>query len=95
MGDVTLTHTPQKLVCRLLNSEGAVPQPGHIEARWEIQTPAVTSGISISRLEAPKDAEELDPFADGSSAPTAGNWLEMETARKISTGVYEAKQIVG
>ncbi|KAM3085126.1 Suppressor of Profilin deletion [Clarireedia jacksonii] len=93
MGDVTLTHTPQKLVCRLLNSEGAVPQPGHIEARWEIQTPAVTSGISISRLEAPKDAEELDPFADGSSAPTVGNWVELETARKISAGTYEAKQI--
>ncbi|PQE29241.1 SAFF domain-containing protein [Rutstroemia sp. NJR-2017a BBW] len=91
MGDVTLTHTPQKLVCRLLNAEGAVPQLGHIEARWEIQTPAVTSGIAIARLEAPKDAEEADPFADGSSAPTVGNWLEVETARKVCTGVYEAK----
>ncbi|KAF7890302.1 hypothetical protein EAF00_008617 [Botryotinia globosa] len=92
LGDVTLGHEWHKMSALFSGSDGAVQQPGHAEARWEVQRPISGSGISISRLEAAKGAEESDPFADESLAPTAGNWVEIETSRKIANGVYEARQ---
>ncbi|KAA8564321.1 hypothetical protein EYC84_011265 [Monilinia fructicola] len=67
-----------------------VINPDHAEGRWEVHSPNVGSGISISRLEAAKGAEESDPFADESLAPTAGNWVNVETSKKIATapGMY-------
>ena len=103
LGDVTLTHEPHKVICRFAGTEGAVPEPGHVEARWEVQGSVgnpVGSGITMSRLEPSKGKEKeesVDPFADESMAsPTTvsptGNWIEIETNKKFISGKYEARQ---
>jgi hypothetical protein len=103
LGDVTLAHESHKVICRLTGTEGAIPEPGHIEARWEVQGSLgnlVGSRITLSKLEPSngKEKEEsADPFADESIAsPTAvspaGNWVEIETSRKFISGKYEARQ---
>ncbi|KAF4636571.1 hypothetical protein G7Y89_g1512 [Cudoniella acicularis] len=108
LGDVTLTNEPHKVICRFVGAENAVPTPGHIEARWEVQGSAgqsVGSGITLSRLEPSKgkEREELsvdDPFADESIASPLppgsprGNWVDVETNRKFVSGKYEASQVV-
>jgi hypothetical protein len=103
LGDVTLTHEWHKVICRFTGIEGACPESGHIEARWEIHGSAekpLGSGISLSRLEASKgkEKEEDDPFADESivsptTASPAGNWVEIETSKKFVSGKYEARQV--
>jgi hypothetical protein len=103
LGDVNLTHEWHKVICRFQGSEGACPEPGHIEARWEIHGSTgkpLGNGVSLSRLEPSKgkERENDDPFADESIAsPTtvspAGNWVEIETSKKFVSGKYEARQI--
>lgn len=96
IGDVTLKNESSTVICRFLGAEGACPEPGHLEARWEIHGSAA-SGISLSRLEPSqgKEKEEDDPFADESIAsPTTvspvGNWVEVATHKKFVSGKYEA-----
>lgn len=102
LGDVTLTHERHRVICRFVGTEGAVPEQGHIEARWEINNPAGTgigSGISLSKFEPLKGKEketvEDDPFADETMSPTtaspAGTWKEIATHRKLVSGKYEAR----
>ena len=103
LAGTNLTSNWNKLVCRLVGSEGNVPEPGYIEVRWEIQGSsglALGSGISLSRLESIKGKEkeesEADPFADESIvSPTAatpsGNWVQVETSKKLTGGKYEAR----
>ncbi|QSZ32769.1 hypothetical protein DSL72_002348 [Monilinia vaccinii-corymbosi] len=97
LGDVTLSHEFQKVTALFSSPEGTtqVINPDHVEGRWEVHSPTFGSGISISRLEAPKSAEESDPFADESLAPTAGNWVDVETSKKIATapGMYLGREI--
>jgi len=104
LGDVTLTNDWHKVIGRFIGAEGAVPEPGHIEARWEIQgTPGKRggSGITLSRLEIKKGKEkeeDVDPFADEDVAsPTGGSsgasWVEVECSRKLVSGKYEARQV--
>ncbi|KAH6673801.1 Muniscin C-terminal mu homology domain-containing protein [Halenospora varia] len=105
LGDVTLGTEPHKVICRFVGAENAVPAPGHIEARWEVQGSAtagatIGSGISLQRLEPSKgkEREELsidDPFADqGAPSPLPGNWVDVETSRKFVSGKpYEARQV--
>ena len=97
LGDVTLTRELQKIVCRIIGTDGTEPKPGHIEARWEYAVPdgeAAGSGISISRLEEPKGkARDDDPFADvdeGSDPGLAQHWVDVPLARKLVGGKYEA-----
>ncbi|KAL3427522.1 SAFF domain-containing protein [Phlyctema vagabunda] len=107
LGDVTLTTTPQKLVAVFTVTEGPIPTPGHVEARWE--APGWTENtLSVSRLapgkgkEKEKDEsaeEEADPFADDSMAPspmvssTPGHWVELDTSTKVISGKYEALSV--
>lgn len=102
LGDVTLTQEPHKLVCRFTGAERAVPEAGHIEARWEINTTSHSptgSGISISRFESSKGKakeEDDDPFADESGASQAataplGQWAEIAMHKKLVSGKYEAR----
>jgi hypothetical protein len=104
LGDVSLTNEWHKVICRFVGAEGAVPEAGHIDAKWELQGSAslsLGSGISLSRLEVGKGKEKEesdDPFADESVAsPTtvtpAGNWVEVETSKKLVGGTYEARQV--
>lgn len=104
LGDLTLTNEWHKVICRFTGTEGAVPEPGHIEARWEVHDTSgysMGSGISLSRLEVSKGKEKeesVDPFADESmasptTATSGGNWVEIETSKKFVSGKYEAKQI--
>jgi hypothetical protein len=100
-GDLNLTNEWHKLVARFVGADGAVPEPGHVEARWELHGSsnlAVGSGISLSRLEAGKgkEKEESDnPFADAIASPTtatqADNWVGVETSKKLTGGKYEAR----
>lgn len=96
LGDVTLTSEAHKIICRLVGTEGMMPEPGPIDAKWEIQGSA--AGISLSRLEGGKgtEKEESDPFADETvaSVSPAGNWVEIDTSRKLVSGKYEARQLV-
>ncbi|EFX05725.1 hypothetical protein CMQ_3794 [Grosmannia clavigera kw1407] len=83
VGDVTLTDTWAKIVCRILGQQGGEPQPGHIEARWEYAMPAVTEssssngsgiGISISQLESTghgKGKDRADEADDDEADPFA------------------------
>lgn len=107
LGDVTLTDTPQKIVCRIVGAEGAEPIPGHIEARWEYtatggDTSSVGSGISISKLEMVTNkgkevATEHDPFADDNPAGAAGQstpdptWVDVPSTKKLVSGKYEGR----
>jgi hypothetical protein len=104
LGDITLSAKPNKVICRFAGFEGAVPIPGRIEARWEIQslvagTYAFGSGISLSRLEISKGKEkevvvkEDDPFADegvSGTLPAGQSWVDVQVARKFVSGKYEA-----
>jgi hypothetical protein len=61
LGDMSLTNEWNKVICRFVGAEGAVPESGHIEAKWELQGGAsllLGSGISLSRLEAGKGKEK-------------------------------------
>lgn len=99
---MTLSSEWHKIICRFIGAEGAVPEIGHIEVRWEIHdTPreAAGPGISLSRLHAGKGKEKeetADPFADDSVATptvesTGGNWVEIEMSRRSISGKYEVK----
>jgi hypothetical protein len=103
LGDVTVDSTPQKVIGRLIGAEGGEPKPGIIEARWEVQSPAgqtFGSGLGVSRLEKTKGKEKeesSDPFADGSVASlplSDGQWVAVESQRKIVSGKYDAKQVI-
>ncbi|PBP16916.1 hypothetical protein BUE80_DR012212, partial [Diplocarpon rosae] len=102
LGDVTLTQDRHKAVCRLTGVEGAMPEPGHAEAKWEINNHSdspLGSGISISKLEPSngKGKEENDdPFADERMATPAavvpaGTWGQLSTSKKLMSGKYEAR----
>lgn len=107
MSELTLTDVWSKIVCRIIGEQGAEPQPGHIDARWEYVVPAGApsghgTGITISRrtagASAPVEEDNADPFADEAvtSPPTAnGNgvaaWAEVPAVRQIVSGKYEAK----
>lgn len=104
IGDVVLDEKMQKIIGRLVGAEGAELKPSLIEARWEFQSAAGQpngSGLGISKLNMGKgkEKEEIDPFADESLAsPTAaltpeGHWVPIESARKIVSGKYDAKQV--
>lgn len=96
--EITLTNETRKLVCRLTAAEGAVPVPGYVDIKWEMHGSA--AGLSLSRLESGKGREKeesADPFADDTIAsPSAltptGNWVEIETSRKLISGKYEARE---
>jgi hypothetical protein len=101
LGDVTLDFKAQKVVARVIGDQGGEPQPGAIEARWEIhgsQAHTIGSGLGLSRLDVDngkgKEKEEIDPFADESTtlANKEGQWVLVESARKIVSGKYDAKQ---
>lgn len=100
LGVVTLTHEPQKIVCRIVGAEKAEPKPGHVEARWEYSPPAAEAslaGISISRLQEDKgkgkEVDVDDPFADADveAAGGAERWVEVPTAYRLVSGKYEAR----
>lgn len=104
LGDVTLDKSWHKIVCRFTGSDGTAPEPGSIDARWELHngTVAQGSGISISRLAVSKGKEKeedsSDPFADDSisgfmSPAGPEKWVELETSRKFVSGKYDAKQV--
>ena len=100
LGDVTLTNESRRIVCRLNGTTGAVPEPGHVEARWEISNTSA-SGIGISRFEGKGKEKEAeididDPFADADATAAksdtgSGNWLEVETSKKLVGGKYDAR----
>ncbi|CAK7214595.1 Suppressor of Profilin deletion [Sporothrix bragantina] len=84
MAEISLTDAWAKVICRIVGEQGAEPQPGHIEVRWDYPVPAGSpadskSLISVSRLQAPsntieEEEEEQDPFADETvSSPKATN----------------------
>ncbi|TVY54391.1 Cytoskeletal protein syp1 [Lachnellula cervina] len=94
LGDVTLTHEPHKVICRLVGAS----EPGNVEAKWEVHSEigeGVGSGISLSRFEAGKGKEREvdidDPFADEGLASPVGNWIDVPLARKFVSGKYEAR----
>jgi hypothetical protein len=96
LGNLSLSQEWHKVICRFVGSEGAVPEPGHIEAKWEVHSSAahpLLSGISLSRLDASKgkDKEEsVDPFADDSVSSTS-NWVDVDISKKLVGGKYEAR----
>lgn len=100
LGDMTLDAKTHKIVARIIGQDGVAPEPGHIEARWEVNgassASGIGSGITVSRLEAGKGKEreltEDDPFADETLnvEPSAG-WVGVETQRRFVSGKYEAR----
>jgi hypothetical protein len=104
LGDVTLSTSPQKVIARLIGAEGAEPKPGVVEAKWEFhaqQGQVVGSGLGISMLEKEgngkgKEKEVIDPFADESVLPssglvgTQGKWVQVESARRLVAGKFDA-----
>lgn len=106
LGDMTLEAKRHKIVARIIGQDGVAPEPGHIEARWEINgasSSGIGSGITISKLlEAgngkgkERELSEDDPFADESldsveSGSGSGRWVDVETNRKFVSGKYEAR----
>lgn len=99
--------TTQKVVARINSADGAEPQPGLVNVQWEVElsgaVPPPGSGLSVSRLETGGEGKgkgkETDPFADdgsanppGSSSSAAdGNWVKVESHRRIIGGKYDAK----
>ncbi|KAM7219014.1 Muniscin C-terminal mu homology domain containing protein [Rhypophila decipiens] len=107
LGDVTLTDTWTKIICRVIGEQNAEPQPGHIEVRWDYTSSDASNpagcGISVSRLaedkgkgKATDESEEEDPFADdnGPLSPAfkdTRNWKEVEGIVRLVSGTYEAR----
>lgn len=98
LGDVVLNNAPHKAIARITGTNGVAPEPGHIEARWEINSSIATSigsGITLSRLEPGKGKEKEtsdDPFADENLPVTpVGNWVDVETHKKFVSKKYEAR----
>ncbi|KAH8899765.1 hypothetical protein GQ53DRAFT_201130 [Thozetella sp. PMI_491] len=107
LGDITLTDSYAKIICRIVGEQHHEPQPGQVEVRWDYSPPStaedIGSGISVSRLvegkgkeKATDDAEEEDPFADdrGPQSPPLKDgrtWADVSLARKLVSGKYEAK----
>ncbi|KAH7313014.1 Muniscin C-terminal mu homology domain-containing protein [Rhexocercosporidium sp. MPI-PUGE-AT-0058] len=101
LGDVTLSQDWHKIICRVSGTEGAMPEPGHVEARWEINNPSnspIGSGISISKFEQSKGKgreENDDPFADATSPglplTPLGTWTDIGMHKKLVSGKYEAR----
>lgn len=121
VGDVTLdaSRTAHKVIGRLIGAEGGEPKPGIVEARWEVTSSdannaalgrVLGSGLGISRLDAGKEKDASDPFADdstsggGAAANPPGSssgpgeedgvWVEVESVRRVVSGRYDAKQPV-
>lgn len=98
IGDVTLDSSLQKVIGRLIGTEGAELKPGLVEARWEYHGPSYGSGLTVLRLDHSKGkVKEEDPFADETaSTPTLtdSQWLEIDGSRKIVSGKYDARQVV-
>lgn len=95
LGDIALTGDMQKIVCRIVGTEGAALTAGLVEARWEYAatgSETVGSRISISRLEGTDKAAEDDPFADQSQpAPGGHNWVGVPLQSKLVSGKYEGR----
>jgi hypothetical protein len=96
LGDLSVSNEWHKVICRFAGSPGAVPEPGPVEAKWEVQSSAdhlLPSRIGISRLEPSKGKEKeegADPFAD-ESVTTAGTWVDVDSSKKVVAGKYEAQ----
>ena len=100
LAEVTLTSESKRIVCRLNGVTGAVPEPGHVEARWELPN-ASASGIGVSRFEEKGKEKQAeidvdDPFADVDAMPPksvvgSGMWVEVETSKKLVGAKYEAR----
>ena len=104
LGDLALANEPRKLVAKFISADGAVPEPGHIKAKWELlgsSNPVIGNGVTLSKLQTAKGKEKEesdDPFADETiTSPTnatpARNWVEVETRKKLTGGVYEARPL--
>lgn len=103
LGDVSLDNQWHKLLAKFVGVDGAVPLPGHVEAKWELHSGenlSQGSGISLSRQVTVKGKEKEeadDPFADDSispkSIPADDAWVEVQTNKKIASGKYEARHI--
>lgn len=98
VGDVTLDGSWQRIIARLIGSDGQELKPGHIEAKWEVPAAVgspIGSGLGISRQEVNKGKEkEEDPFADndaGSSLDDGNKWVEVNTVRRLVSGKFEAR----
>ncbi|EKD19655.1 uncharacterized protein L3040_002001 [Drepanopeziza brunnea f. sp. 'multigermtubi'] len=102
LGDVTLDSTTQKVICKLSGVEGAMPEPGHLEIRWDMISPVdlpFSSGISISKLDLGEGKEKVendDPFADESIAGASpvtpeSSWTVVPAMKKLASGKYEAR----
>ncbi|CAK7211888.1 Suppressor of Profilin deletion [Sporothrix eucalyptigena] len=103
MGEVTLTAATSKIVCRIVGDQGAEPQPGHIEVRWEHLATSSPGLISVSQLQAPTstivEEEEQDPFADDTlpspkttnGASSVPSWVDVPGALQVVSGKYESK----
>lgn len=101
LGDVTLNNQSHKILAKFIGAEGSVPEPGHIELKWELPRLANLeqgSSISLSKLNPGKgkEKEEIDdPFADDSISPKtlsgSDAWVDVETSKKIASGKYEAR----
>ncbi|KAG9242377.1 Muniscin C-terminal mu homology domain-containing protein [Calycina marina] len=100
LGEVLLTQESKRVVCRLTGAAGAVPEPGLIQARWELPSSAA-SGIGLSRLEDKGKGNsggiyEDDPFADADATAAkadygSSSWVDVETSNKLVGGNYEAR----
>ncbi|KAH9908524.1 Muniscin C-terminal mu homology domain-containing protein [Xylariomycetidae sp. FL2044] len=109
LGDLTLDLNStdwKKIVCRIVGEQGAEPQPGSVEARWEFSPPTdigvgADSAISVSRFEEGKGKEtevnDDDPFADAggdeasAEGDAAGRWVDVPAVRKLVSGKYDTK----
>lgn len=99
LGDVTLGAEPQRCMAQITGAGGVAPEAGHVEAKWEINSTALSlvgSGITLSRLELGKgkgkEESEDDPFADEDRPVTPlGNWVDIDTHKKFVSGKYQAR----
>ncbi|POS84069.1 hypothetical protein EPUL_003473, partial [Erysiphe pulchra] len=75
LGDVTLDGAWHKTVARFSGTESSIPEPGHIEAKWELNASEepqssktaqnlISGGVVIKRLLKETHSNANDPFAD-------------------------------
>lgn len=100
LGNVTLVpgeEASHKVIAMLGGSEGARPQAGNIEARWEISSESKDwgSGLTIQQMKQDSKgkgkADESDPFADDTLEEIGERWAEVETVKRLTHAKYEAK----
>lgn len=92
---ISAASTTQKVLAKFTTEGPGEARPGSVEAKWEVVSGDVGSGLSVlirggNGAGAGGDLQEADPFADGGVEVVEGEWRVVGGQRKVCAGTYTA-----